>query len=369
MSGREERYVRDAFATNWLSTVGPNVDALEVELERLLGVPAAALSSGTAAIHLGLRLLGAGPGDEVFCSSLTFVATANPVLYVGARPVFLDSERSSWNMDPELLADALRGRAERGQLPRAVVVVHLYGQCADMGPILETCERYGVPVLEDAAEALGAEYRGRPAGTLGAVGVYSLNGNKIITSAGGGVLVSARSESVERVRFWAMQSREPGVGYEHREPGFNYRMSNVLAGIARGQLEVLGDRVRRRREIASRYRQAFADVAGLEPMPERDYGVHTNWLSCFLVDERAFGSTRDELVAALDAAGIESRPVWKPLHLQPLFAGCESFGGAVSEDLHRRGICLPSSSNLTEDEQQRVIDAVRRRAGISHPGA
>lgn len=367
MSGREDRYVREAFTTNWLTTVGPNVDALEAEIETRLGLPAAALSSGTAAIHLGLRLLGVGPGDEVLCSTLTFVATANPILYLGARPAFVDSDRATWNLDPALLVETLERRSATGRLPRAVVVVHLYGQCADMGPILDACARFGVPVLEDAAEALGATYRGQPAGTLGDVGIYSLNGNKIITAAGGGVLVARERSWAERARFWAIQSKEPGIGYAHRELGYNYRMSNVLAGIARGQLEVLDDRVRRRREIALAYANAFADLDGIEPMPQCDHGLHTNWLSVFLLDERAFGATRDGLISALDAAGIEARPVWRPLHLQPLFEGCERIGGAVAEDLGRRGICLPSSSSLTEAEQARVIDAVRAAAGGGPP--
>lgn len=367
MSGREDRYVREAFTTNWLTTVGPNVDALEAEIETRLGPPAAALSSGTAAIHLGLRLLGVGPGDEVLCSTLTFVATANPILYLGARPAFVDSDRATWNLDPALLVETLERRSATGRLPRAVVVVHLYGQCADMGPILDACARFGVPVLEDAAEALGATYRGQPAGTLGDVGIYSLNGNKIITAAGGGVLVARERSWAERARFWAIQSKEPGIGYAHRELGYNYRMSNVLAGIARGQLEVLDDRVRRRREIALAYADAFADLDGIEPMPQCAHGLHTNWLSVFLLDERAFGATRDGLISALDAAGIEARPVWRPLHLQPLFEGCERIGGAVAEDLGRRGICLPSSSSLTEAEQARVIDAVRAAAGGGPP--
>lgn len=367
MSGREDRYVRDAFATNWLTTVGPNVDALEAELETRLGLPAAALSSGTAAIHLGLRLLGVGPGDEVLCSTLTFVATANPILYLGARPAFVDSDRATWNLDPALLAETLERRSATGRLPRAVVVVHLYGQCADMGPILDACARFGVPVLEDAAEALGATYRGQLAGTLGEVGIYSLNGNKIITAAGGGVLVARERSWAERARFWAIQSKEPGIGYAHRELGYNYRMSNVLAGIARGQLEVLDDRVQRRREIALAYAEAFAHLDGIERMPQCDHGLHTNWLSVFLLDERAFGATRDGLISALDAAGIEARPVWRPLHLQPLFEGCERIGGDVAEDLGRRGICLPSSSSLTEAEQARVIDAVRAAAGGGPP--
>jgi pyridoxal phosphate-dependent aminotransferase EpsN len=368
MSGREEGYVREAFASNWLSTVGPNVARFESEFQAYTGLPAVALSSGTAAIHLGLRLIGVGPGDEVFCPTLTFVATANPIRYLGAEPVFLDSDRESWNLDPELLAVALRERARRNRLPRAVIVVHLYGQCADMDPILETCGRFEIPVLEDAAEALGALYKGRHAGTMGQAGVFSFNGNKIITTTGGGMLVSARPGWVELARYWANQARDPALWYEHSEIGYNYRMSNVLAGIGRGQLEVLGLRVQQRRAIAFRYREAFADLDGISLMPQAPYGLHTNWLSCFLIDERRFGCSRDELIRRLDQAGVESRPVWKPMHLQPLYAGCKCYGGEVAEDLFRRGICLPSSSSLSVEEQLYVINEVRRAAGAGALG-
>jgi pyridoxal phosphate-dependent aminotransferase EpsN len=363
MGGREIDFVREAFATNWLSTVGPHINAFEEEFAARVGLPAVALASGTAAVHLGLRLLGVGPGDEVFCPSLTFVGSVNPIVYLGARPVFVDSERESWNIDPALLAAALQRRAERNRLPKAVVVVHLYGQSADMDPILECCARYGVAVLEDAAEAVGTQYKGKPSGTLAPVGLYSFNGNKIITTTGGGMLVAHSKDWVDKVRFWSTQARDPGRAYEHTDMGYNYRMSNVLAGIGRGQLRVLDDRVRRRREIAFRYRDAFADLPGFSLMPQASFGLHTNWLSCFLVDEKRFGTTRDEIIRLLDLADVESRPVWKPMHLQPLFVGCERIGGEVAEDLFRRGICLPSSSNMTEEEQARVIDAVRSCAG------
>jgi pyridoxal phosphate-dependent aminotransferase EpsN len=363
MGGREQIYVREAFASNWLSTVGPNLSAFETEFAATIGQPAVALSSGTAAMHLGLRLLGVGPGDEVFCPTLTFVATANPVAYLGADPVFLDSDPATWNLDPNILEHALRQRARRKKLPRALVVVHLYGQCADVEPILALCQNYGVPVLEDAAEALGATYRNRPAGTLGDVGVYSFNGNKIITTTGGGMLASRNAAWVDKARFWAQQARDPGIAYEHSELGYNYRMSNVLAGIGRGQLEVLDLRVQQRRAIAFRYRDAFADVPGMSLMPQASYGLHTNWLSCFLIDEEEFGCSRDELIRVLDAANVESRPVWKPMHLQPLYAGCERYGGEVGEDLFRRGICLPSSSSLTLEDQLYVINQVRAAVG------
>jgi pyridoxal phosphate-dependent aminotransferase EpsN len=362
MGGHEEAYVRQAFASNWLSTVGPNITAFEEEFEARIGLPAVALSSGTAAIHLGLKLLGVQDGDEVFCPTLTFVATANPIRYVGAKPIFLDSDRATWNMDPQILLDALRERACGNRLPRAVIVVHMIGQCADMDPILDACGRYNVPVLEDAAEALGATYKGRPAGTLGDVAAFSFNGNKIITTTGGGMLVAQKREWVEKARFWSTQARDPGIAYEHSEIGYNFRMSNVLAGIGRGQLEVLNLRVKQRRAVAFRYRDAFADLPGILFMPQASYGLHTNWLSCFLVDEKRFGCSRDQLIHSLDAANVESRPVWKPMHLQALYAHCERYGGEVAEDLFRRGICLPSSSSLSEAEQLYVINEMRRAA-------
>jgi pyridoxal phosphate-dependent aminotransferase EpsN len=357
MGGSEERYVREAFETNWLSTIGPNVDAFEAEFSRRIGLPSVALSSGTAAMHLGLRLLGVAEGDEVLCPTLTFVASVNPIVYQGARPVFLDSEASSWNLDPNVLEDALRARKHR--LPKAVVVVHLFGQSADLDPILEISDRYGVAVLEDAAEALGTLYKGRPAGTLAPVGAFSFNGNKIITTTGGGILVAHDAAWVAKARFWSTQARDPGIAYEHSEMGYNYRMSNVIAGIGRGQLEVLDDRVARRRQIAFHYRDAFADLPGISLMPQAEYGLHTNWLSCFLVDEAEFGIDRDGLIGALDRANVEARPVWKPMHLQPLYRDAERVGGRVAEDIFRRGICLPSSSNLTDADQERVVAAVR----------
>jgi len=362
MSGREQKYVADAFASNWLSSVGPNLDAFERDFAQRFGLPAVAVSSGTAAIHLALRALGVQPGDLVFCSDLTFVATVNPVRYLGAEPVLIDSDRATWNMDPHLLTAALAEHAAAGRLPRAVVVVHLFGQCADMDPILEVCAHYGVPVLEDAAEALGATYRGRPAGSMGDAAIFSFNGNKIITTTGGGMLVSHRREILDKARFWATQARDPGIAYQHSEMGYNYRMSNVLAGIGRGQLEVLDDRVRARRAVALRYQTAFRDLDGITPMPEAPWGLHTHWLSCFLIDEDAFGCSRDGLIARLAQAGIESRPVWKPMHLQPLYADARSYGGAVSESLFHRGICLPSSSSLTPADQDFVIHQIRSAA-------
>jgi len=253
MSGREQAYIEEAFASNWLSTVGPHISAFERQFEQRLGIPAVALASGTAALHLGLRALGVEPGDTVFCSDLTFIASVNPVRYLGAEPVLIDSDSATWNMNPELLTLALRAAAERNRLPKAAMVVHIFGQCADMDPIREVCARYGVSILEDAAEALGAIYKGKPAGTLGDAGVYSFNGNKIITTSGGGMLVSRDGALCDQVRFWASQARDPGIAYVHSEMGYNYRLSNVLAGIGRGQLEVLDLRVEQRRAIARRY--------------------------------------------------------------------------------------------------------------------
>jgi pyridoxal phosphate-dependent aminotransferase EpsN len=298
-------------------------------------------------------------GDEVFCSTLTFAASANPIRYLGAKPVFVDSEAATWNLDPYLLRRALQERARINRLPRAIVVVHLYGQCADMSPILEAADYFGIPVLEDAAEALGATYRGQPAGTFGRVAAFSFNGNKIITTAGGGMLAARDSNLIDKARFWSTQAKDPGIAYEHSELGYNYRMSNVLAGIGRGQLEVLDLRVDQRRAIAARYREAFADLPGISPMPEAAYGRPTNWLSCFLIDETEFGCSRDQLIGCLNEADIESRPVWKPMHLQRLYADCESIGGAVAEDLFHRGICLPSSSSLGFEDQERVINCVK----------
>ena len=377
MSGGEAGYVEQAFRSNWLSTVGPNLNAFEQRIEERLGLAAVALSSGTAAIHLGLRLLGVGPGDEVLCPTLTFAASCNPVLYLGAKPVFLDSEAASWNLDPGLLDRVLRERAAMNRIPKALVVVHLFGQCADMDPITAICARYGVAILEDAAEAMGASYRGRPAGTLGDVAAFSFNGNKIITTTGGGMLVSRRRDWVEKARFWSTQARDAGIAFEHSELGYNYRLSNVLAGIGLGQLEVLDQRVRERRIIAFRYAEAFENLNGITLMPQAPYGLHTNWLSCFLIEEKKFGIDRDQLISRLNAADIESRPVWKPMHLQKLYQKCERYGGLVAEDLFRRGICLPSSSNLTLEDQERVIAVVCEAAssrsdrhvlaGFAHP--
>jgi pyridoxal phosphate-dependent aminotransferase EpsN len=364
MGGAESSYVARAFSSNWLSTVGPNINVFERGIMSRVGRPGVALSSGTAALHLGLRVLGIGPGDEVICPTLTFVATVNPVRYLGAEPVLLDSSPVTWGLDPGLLETVLRKRSKTNRMPRAVVVVHLYGQCADMDPIVDICGRYGVPLVEDAAEALGASYKGKPAGSFGEIAAFSFNGNKMITTTGGGMIVSSSESILEKVRFWSQQSRDPGIAYEHSEIGYNYRISNVLAGIGCGQLEVLDLRIKQRRAIAFRYRAAFSDLPGISLMPQAASGLHTNWLSCFLIEEKEFGCSRDQLISSLDAANIESRPVWKPMHLQPLYAGCERHGGEVAEGLFRRGICLPSSSSLSREDQLYVINQVRAAASL-----
>jgi pyridoxal phosphate-dependent aminotransferase EpsN len=361
LSGLEAEYVREAFASNWVAPAGPHLSAFENELATLVGVPhAVAVSSGTAALHLALRLLGVGPGDEVLCATLTFSASANPICYEGGRPVFLDSEPRTWNMDPERLRDELRAGARRGRLPRAVVVVDLYGQCADYDPILEACARYEVPIIEDAAEALGATYKGKAAGSLGKLGVFSFNGNKIITTSGGGMLVGEDRALLDKARFLATQARDPAPHYEHSVVGFNYRLSNVLAGIGRGQLRVLPERIAARKRNFLYYRAALSGLPGLTFMPVARTGNSNYWLTCMLIDPRAFGATREQVRLALEADDIESRPTWKPLHLQPSFAGCRVQGGAVAEAIFERGLCLPSGSNLEEADLRRIVEIVRR---------
>lgn len=356
----ELELVKEAFASNWIAPLGPHVDAFEQEFGRMVQMPhAAALSSGTAAIHLALKLLGVGRGDAVLCPTLTFCASANPITYEGATPVFLDVDPATWNLDPRLLEEELRERAARGQSPKAVVCVDLYGQCAEYDPILEACARYDVPLIEDAAEALGATYKGKPAGSFGACAAFSFNGNKIITTSGGGMLVSRDAKLIERARFLATQARDPAPHYQHSSIGYNYRLSNVLAAIGRGQLRVLRDRVGARRRIFDRYRAALGALPGIEFMPQASYGQPNGWLTCVTIDAEQFGATPQEIQKALDAANIESRPVWKPLHLQPVFAGCECRGGAVAEDLFNRGLCLPSGSAMTDDDLDRVIRVIQ----------
>ncbi len=360
MSGREMDYIQEAFESNWIAPLGPHVDAFEQEFAAKVGAKhALALSSGTAAIHLALIHLGVGPGDEVVVSTLTFAASANPVVYLGAKPIFIDSEKTSWNMDPELLAEALARKARQGRLPKAVIVVHLYGQTADIDRILAICNEYDVPLIEDAAEALGARYKGRSPGVFGKAGIFSFNGNKIITTSGGGMLVSDDAELIAHARKLATQARDPAPHYQHSEIGYNYRMSNVLAGIGRAQLQVLDERVRRKREIFETYRQALGDLPGIEFMPEAPWGLHTRWLTTLTVDPRRFGATREDIRLALESENIESRPLWKPMHLQPVFSECEVVGGATSETLFRHGLCLPSGTAMTSEDLQRVMVVIR----------
>jgi dTDP-4-amino-4,6-dideoxygalactose transaminase len=359
MGGVEEELVADVFASNWIAPLGPHVDAFEREFCEAVGARhAAALSSGTAALHLALQLVGVGPGDEVMVSTLTFSASVNPILYLGATPVFVDSEPGSWNMDPALLAEALEERARAGRLPRAVVVVHLYGQSADLDPILDACDRFGVAVVEDAAEALGATYRGRAPGTRGRAGIFSFNGNKIITTSAGGMLVADDAALVEHARKLATQARDPAPHYQHSEIGYNYRLSNVLAAIGRGQLRVLEDRVQARRRNFEFYRDALGHLPGLRFMPEAEWGRHTRWLTCLTLDPLEHGVDREAVRLALEAENIEARPVWKPMHLQPVFARYPVIGGAVAESLFADGLCLPSGSNLKQDDLERVVEAV-----------
>jgi dTDP-4-amino-4,6-dideoxygalactose transaminase len=366
LSEFEQDYVADAFRTNWIAPLGPNVDAFEQELAAKVGAKhAAALSSGTAAIHLGLRVLGVGQGDLVFCSSFTFAASANPIVYQNAEPVFIDSEPESWNMSPVALRRAFREAERSGRLPRAVIVVSLYGQSANMPELCAICDEYGVPILEDAAESLGAFCGGRPSGTFGRIGIYSFNGNKIITTSGGGMLVSDDAALVEQARFLSTQARDPAPHYEHSVIGFNYRMSNILAGVGRGQLRVLDDRVESRRAIFERYREGLADIPGIAFMPEPAWSRSTRWLTTCTLDPRVVGMTRARFVERLAAERIEARAAWKPMHLQPVFAACRYVPHgetSVCDRLFEDGLCLPSGSNMTPMQQERVIEAVRRIA-------
>ncbi len=360
----ERRMLLEAFDSNWIAPVGPDLDAFEQEMARRSGTAhAVGLSSGTAALHLALLLLGVGPGDEVLVPSFTFVATASAVTYLGATPVFVDCSPDNWTVDPALVAEALEDRARSGRPPRALVTVDLYGQTADYDALGSLCDRYGIPLVEDAAEALGATYRGRPAGSFGRFGVFSFNGNKIITTSGGGMLVSDRADLVDRARFLATQARDPFPHYEHSVLGFNYRLSNLLAALGRAQLLGLDSRIDRRRAIDARYRDALADAPGIEFMPVAGYGEPNWWLTCMTVDPGAFGADREQIRLALEAEDIESRPTWKPLHLQPVFEGAPTVGGTVCATVFERGLCLPTGSALSPADQARVVEIVRSVPG------
>lgn len=360
LSGEEQGFVEEAFRSNYIAPVGPMVDAFEREFTEYTGLPhAVALASGTAAMHLALRLLGVGPGDEIIASTLTFIGSVTPAIFQGAQPIFIDALEATWNMDPDLLAEELESGARRGKLPKAVVPTDLYGQCCDLDRILSVCAPYGVPVVTDSAEAVGARYKERHAGVGARAAVFSFNGNKIITTSGGGMLASSDREFVERARFLSQQARDPAPHYEHSEIGYNYRMSNILAAIGRGQLRAIDDRVAQKRRIFQAYREHFQNVPGVAFMPEAAYGRCTRWLTVAVLDPEVFGAAPETVRLALEAENIEARPVWKPMHLQPVFRGCRVRGGTVSENLFARGICLPSGTALSVTDIERVARTVR----------
>jgi pyridoxal phosphate-dependent aminotransferase EpsN len=368
MSGNEIKYINEAFETNWIAPLGPHVDSFEKEIASYAGVrDAAAVSSGTAAIHLALSLLDVKKDDKVFCSSLTFVASANPIIYQGAEPVFIDSESDTWNMSPQALERAFIEASLEDKLPKAVIVVNLYGQSAKMEEIVSICDHYHVPIIEDAAESLGSTYNGRASGTFGKFGIYSFNGNKIITTSGGGMLISNDTDAIRKARFLATQARDPAPHYQHSETGYNYRMSNIVAGIGRAQLEVLNKRVEARRAIYNQYFLELAHLPGISFMPEFPETRSNRWLTALTINEAESGVKLKEILSILSEENIEARPVWKPLHLQPLFKGARYFPNSdkesVSEFLFEKGICLPSGSNMTEDDQMRVIKCLKQVIG------
>lgn len=358
MGGSEMKYINRAFEENWVAPLGPNVNGFEKDLENFLGNNSfvAALSSGTAALHLSLILAGVEPGDDVICQSMTFSASVNPVVYLGANPVFVDSEKSSWNLSPELLENAIKDRISKGKKPKAIVAVHLYGMPFDFDSIREISNRYKIPIIEDAAEALGSEYKGRKCGTLGDFSVLSFNGNKIITTSGGGALRVDKEELRKKAVFLATQARDDAPYYQHSEIGYNYRMSNISAGIGRGQMEVLNDRIKARRNNFEYYRQNLADVAGIEFPTETEGSLSNRWLSCILTESQ---EKREEIRLKLLKLEIESRPLWKPMHLQPVFKKHLGYINGVSEDLFNRGLCLPSGSNLSRENLDFVIEKIK----------
>ncbi|HTI60630.1 DegT/DnrJ/EryC1/StrS family aminotransferase [Mucilaginibacter sp.] len=361
MGGGEFEFVREAFDTNWIAPLGPHVNGFEHDLQAFTGAKhAAALSSGTAALHLALIMLGIGPGDDVICQSFTFSASANPIAYQGANPVFIDSEPETWNMSPELLEQAIQDGIANGKKAKAIIPVHLYGMPAKMEQISAIASKYGIPVIEDAAEALGSTINGKPAGTFGLMGILSFNGNKIITTSGGGALISDSGDLIDRARFLATQARDAAPHYQHSQIGYNYRMSNVCAGIGRGQMQVLRERIAQRRKVYDYYVENLSDIAGISFLPE-PAGVFSNrWLTTIIVDPRKTGGiTREDIRLSLESENIESRPLWKPMHLQPVFSGARSYVNGVSEDLFNNGLCLPSGSNLTGADLDRVVKNVK----------
>ena len=360
LDGRERQLLLEAFDSNWITTLGPQVNAFEGEMAGRIGVPnAVALSSGTAALHLALLVLEVKPDDTVFCSDLTFAASANPITYCGATPVFIDSSPDTWNLDPDLLEEALTKARRKGKLPRALIAVDLYGQSADYNRIAPICEAFGVTLIEDAAEALGATCGSKACGSYGAIGILSFNGNKIITTSGGGMLVSNEKKYTDRARHLATQARDPFPYYEHTSIGYNYRMSNLLAAMGRAQLENLDKKVARRREINKFYQDALADLPGIQFLQEAPYGRSNCWLTCLTIDPARFGARNEDIRLYLEQNNIESRHAWKPMHMQPVFSGLEVVGGSVSEDLFARGLCLPSGSSLRNSDLERICGLVR----------
>lgn len=364
LSGLEQRYIQEALESNWIAPLGPQVEAFEQELAAYVGAEhALACSSGTAAIHLALRYLGVGPDDTVLCSSFTFMASINPALYLGAEPIFIDSEPESWNMSPPALERALITLKKAGRLPKAAIVVNLYGQSADYDPILELCRAYNVPVAEDAAESLGATYKGCQTGTFGHFGIFSFNGNKIITTSGGGMLVSNDQEAIAKCRFWATQARDPAPYYLHSEYGHNYRLSNILAAIGRGQLDVIDQRVDRRRKIFNLYQQELGNLPGISFMPEASFGRSNRWLTVMTLDPSIIQTSPLELGQRLNELNIETRPAWKPMHTQPIFKDARYFAHAedtsVCDGIYERGICLPSGTAMGDADISHIANTVQ----------
>ncbi|QIL42567.1 aminotransferase class I/II-fold pyridoxal phosphate-dependent enzyme [Pedobacter sp. HDW13] len=361
MGGMEQKYVNEAFNTNWVAPLGPNVDGFEEDLCGFTGSRhAAALSSGTGAIHLALIMLGVKPGDEVICQSMTFAASANPIAYVGATPVFVDSEMNTWNMCPNLLRECIIDRIAKGKKPRAIIPVHLYGMPAKMDEIIRVANEFEIPIIEDAAEALGSKIGNKKMGTYGLFGILSFNGNKIITTSGGGALISDSGEYINEARFLATQARDKANHYEHSKIGYNYRMSNICAGIGRGQMEVLNDRISKRRSNFNYYKEALAQIEGIHFLEEPEGFYSNRWLSTIYVDRSADDRySKKSIYLSLQSENIESRPLWKPMHLQPVFKEAPYYGNGISEDLFRNGLCLPSGSNLTEQDLERVVLNIR----------
>lgn len=363
MGGGEKKYVQEAFDTNWVAPLGPNVNGFEEDLEKFIGESSkiACLASGTSALHLALVLSGVSQGDEVICQSMTFSASANPIVYQGGKPVFVDSEKDTWNMCPIALKEAIEDRFSKGKKPKAIIVVHLYGMPAKMDEIKAIAEEYNISLIEDAAEALGSTYKGQKCGTFGDFGVLSFNGNKIITTSGGGALVCKNDEDKQKTIFLATQARDNAPHYQHSHIGFNYRMSNITAGIGRGQMEVLERHIDYRRANNDFYKEIFKDVEGVEVFTEQTSDYFSNhWLSSILIDENKTGFSREDLRLSMMEDNIESRPLWKPMHLQPVFKNCKYYGTNVSEGLFKNGLCLPSGSNLTDDDRERIKVSINK---------